>query len=81
MIHVVNLLTHGKGESYSDYIEDIATNYDAIRVKRKDLKHNSTITRLKGITLKDQDRILKYHSAYLRLGNARNNFKEYTDGR
>ncbi len=70
----IELLTHKKGESYYDYIGGICTNIDAIRVKRKDLEHNSDITRLKGIRPKDIERIEKYHSAFLRLGRARDNF-------
>lgn len=64
----VGLLTHEKGVSYEDYIEKIGTNFDAIRVKRKDLEHNSDITRLKGVTDKDFARIKKYHRAFTRLG-------------
>ena len=70
VIDAVKLLTHGD-ESYEDYIEAICDNYDAIRVKRKDLEHNSDITRLKGITDKDLERMKKYHKAFIRLGKAR----------
>ena len=70
------LLTHEKGKSYEDYIKCICTNYDAIRVKRKDITHNSSVTRLKGVTGKDQARILKYHKAYLRLGEAKQQHQE-----
>jgi len=43
-------------------------NIDAIRVKRKDLEHNSDITRLKGIKKNDLERIEKYHKAFTTLG-------------
>lgn len=36
-------------------------------VKMADLKHNSDITRLKGIKPKDLERMAKYHEAYLIL--------------
>lgn len=68
------LLTHDKKHSYDEYIGLISTNYDAIRVKRKDLEHNSDITRLKGVTKKDLDRIEKYHRAFIKLGNAKREF-------
>jgi len=74
VIIAVAILTHGD-ESYVDYINDIAGNYDAIRVKRKDLEHNSDITRLKGVTDKDLARIEKYHKAFLHLGRARETFE------
>ena len=70
------LLTHAEEHTYEQYIECVCTNHDAIRVKRKDLEHNSDITRLKGITDKDLQRIEKYHKAFIKLGEARSNFQE-----
>lgn len=71
----LELLTHKKGDSYTAYIYKISRNYDAIRVKRKDLEHNSDITRLKGVTGKDLLRIEKYHKAFIYLGDARAAFE------
>jgi hypothetical protein len=69
------LLTHKPEQDYlTDYIYGICENYDAIRVKRKDLEHNSDITRLKGVSMKDLERMCKYHTAFVTLGNARANF-------
>jgi hypothetical protein len=48
-------------------MERIKQNPDAIRVKLADLRHNSDIRRLKGVTEKDIKRIAKYHSMYLEL--------------
>lgn len=71
----VSLLTHMPHQKYHEnYIADIATNYDAIRVKRKDLQHNSCITRLKGVTPKDHLRMEKYNKAFLFLGEAKAKF-------
>ena len=64
-------LTHDKNQGYEDYIEGICTNYDAIRVKRKDLEHNSDITRLKGVGKKDIARMEKYHKSFIRLTKAK----------
>lgn len=66
------LLTHDKKDTYQEYIDAICWNLDAITVKRKDLEHNSCITRLKGVTSKDIQRAEKYHKAFIQLGNARN---------
>jgi hypothetical protein len=69
------LLTHDKSSDYlDDYIPRICTNYDAIRVKRKDLEHNSDITRLKGILDEDLERLKKYHIAFTMLSAARVDF-------
>jgi len=55
------------GESPEEYLAKIMANPDAIRVKLADLRHNSDIRRLKGITAKDVARIEKYHKMYLTL--------------
>lgn len=75
VIRAVYLLTHDSEDSYEEYIDKMCDNYDAIRVKRKDLEHNSDITRLKGIRPKDLERIEKYHKAFTKLGEAKSNFK------
>lgn len=67
VISSLRCLTHFDDESYEDYIKRVATNSDAIKVKLCDLRDNSDITRLKGITEKDFSRIQKYHKAYLYL--------------
>ena len=75
VLRALELLTHNKGDDYLGvYIVNITKNYDAIRVKRKDLAHNSDITRLVGIREKDLARIAKYHQAYLMLEAAKLRF-------
>lgn len=71
VINALSCLTHYSHNSYETYIEIICGNQDAITVKRKDLEHNSCITRLKGVRPKDLARIEKYHKAFLKLGEAR----------
>ncbi len=72
----IDLLTHRNDSDYlEEYIPSICTNIDAIRVKRKDLEHNSDISRLKGVSPKDLERMEKYHTAFVTLGKARENFK------
>lgn len=63
----LEVLTHDKSIPYDDYIKRIAFNPDAVKVKLADLKDNSDITRLKGLSKKDFDRIEKYHRAYVYL--------------
>lgn len=75
IIDALRLLTHQEGVPYEVYIEGICTNLDAITVKRKDIHHNSDATRLKGVREKDLARIKKYHTAFLRLGEARDIIK------
>lgn len=67
VIHAIFLLTHDKDEPYMDYIKRLATNTDARLVKLADLKDNSDITRLKGLTKADFDRMEKYHLAFTYL--------------
>lgn len=67
VITAVDLLTHHSDVSYEDYIRRLAHNDDARAVKLSDLKDNSDITRLKGISVEDHDRISKYHWAYTYL--------------
>ena len=57
-------MTHESSVSYDEYIQTISNNDIAIACKRADLKHNSDITRMKGLRKKDFDRLAKYHRAY-----------------
>jgi (p)ppGpp synthase/HD superfamily hydrolase len=63
----VEILTHQKDVPYMDYIKIIAHYPDARLVKLADLRDNSDITRLKGLTKNDFDRMEKYHTAYIYL--------------
>jgi (p)ppGpp synthase/HD superfamily hydrolase len=60
-------LTKQHGQTYDEYKEQVFSNKDAMRVKLCDLRHNSDIRRLKGITEKDVARIVKYHQFYLEI--------------
>ena len=60
-------LTKQRGQTYDEYKEQVFANQDAMRVKLCDLRHNSDIRRLKGVTQKDVDRIAKYHQFYLEI--------------
>lgn len=63
VITALKFLTHQKDERYSDYIYRIRKNYLATRVKIADLKHNSTLSRLKKSKESDFKRNKKYSLA------------------
>ena len=63
----VKALTRQAGETYEQFIERLAGNRDALMVKREDLRDNSDLTRLKGVTEKDVARMQKYMKAFKRV--------------
>ncbi len=67
VINAVRALTKMPGQSYDEYKEGVFANVDAMRVKLCDLRHNTDIRRLKGITDKDIERIAKYNRFYLEI--------------
>jgi (p)ppGpp synthase/HD superfamily hydrolase len=67
VVETLRLLTKIKGQSHREYVDGIKTNKDAIAVKLADLRHNSDIRRLKGITDKDVARMKKYNEMYIEL--------------
>lgn len=65
----VKQVTHWDYQSYDEYIKIISNYEDATLVKLADLRHNTDITRIKGLRRKDFDRLEKYHRAYIYLKN------------
>lgn len=63
----VNLLTKKDDLSEEDYLKGIKSNEDAVRVKLADLRHNTDVRRLKGLTDKDLLRMRKYHTMHVEL--------------
>lgn len=63
----ITALTKMPGQTLEEYKEGVFANRDAMLVKMCDLRHNSDIRRLKGITQKDIERMQKYHQFYLEL--------------
>lgn len=57
-------VTKMPGESYAQYKAKVLANPDARKTKKRDLKHNSDITRMKGCTEKDFKRVAKYMQFY-----------------
>jgi (p)ppGpp synthase/HD superfamily hydrolase len=67
VISAVRVLTKMPGQTYDEYKNEVFANFDAMRVKSCDLRHNTDIRRLKGVTQKDIDRIAKYNQFYLEI--------------
>jgi len=67
VIRAVEALTKMPGQSYDEYKEIVFGNVDAMRVKMADLRHNTDIRRLKGVSQKDIDRLAKYNRFYLEI--------------
>lgn len=63
----VRAMTKQRGQTPEEYLEQVLANADAVRVKMADLRHNSDIRRLKGVTEKDIRRIEKYNRMYEQL--------------
>lgn len=75
-LRVIQLLTHKEEDTYSDYIKRIGTCSRATRIKMRDLKHNTKISRLKSTGRKHLDTQEKYLIAYDYLSKIK--FNTYT---
>ena len=60
-------LTKQPGLTYDEYKQVVFLSEDAMRVKMADLRHNTDIRRLKGVTEKDIARMAKYHTFYMEI--------------
>jgi GTP diphosphokinase / guanosine-3',5'-bis(diphosphate) 3'-diphosphatase len=67
VVEGIKALTKVPGYSYEDYKKQVFASKDAMLVKLCDLRHNTDIRRLKGVTEKDLDRIEKYHRFYVEI--------------
>jgi (p)ppGpp synthase/HD superfamily hydrolase len=67
VVRGIDDLTKRENESLEDYKQRVFSNVDAMRVKQCDLRHNSDIRRLKGITQKDIDRSVRYQTFYMEI--------------
>ena len=67
VIEGIRALTKIPGQTYDEYKQVVFSNRDAMIVKMADLRHNTDIRRLKGITEKDLARMAKYQMFYLEL--------------
>jgi GTP diphosphokinase / guanosine-3',5'-bis(diphosphate) 3'-diphosphatase len=60
-------LTKLPGETLEEYKIRVFSNLDAMLVKLCDLRHNTDIRRLKGVSQKDLDRMVRYQQFYLEI--------------
>lgn len=64
IIEGIRAMTKIPGETYEEYKIRVKSNPDSILVKMCDLRHNSDLRRLKGVTDKDLKRVEKYCKFY-----------------
>ena len=64
IIEGIKAMTKLPGETMDEYKYRIFASSDAMRVKMADLRHNTDVRRLKGVTDKDIQRMVKYHIFY-----------------
>lgn len=67
VIDGIRALTKVPGQTYDEYKAGVFANRDAMKVKMADLRHNTDIRRLKGVSEKDIARMAKYQLFYLEL--------------
>ncbi len=67
ILAAVMALTKMPGQSYNEYKEVVFANVDAMKVKLADLRHNTDIRRLKGVTEKDIARMAKYNQFFMEI--------------
>lgn len=67
VIDGIRALTKQPGETLAEYKARVFASEDAMRVKQADLRHNSDIRRLKGVTEKDIARTARYHEFYVEI--------------
>lgn len=63
----IRALTKLPGQTYNEYKQGVFANVDAMKVKLCDLRHNTDIRRLKGISDKDVERMVKYQKFYIEI--------------
>lgn len=67
VIEAILVLTKIDGEDYADYKIRVMSSVDAMKVKLADLRHNTDIRRLKGVSEKDIARMVKYHTFHMEI--------------
>lgn len=67
IIEGIRCMTKVPGETYEEYKDRVKSNRDSIRVKIADLRHNTDIRRLKGLSDKDNIRMQRYFQFYMEL--------------
>lgn len=69
LVRSIELLTHLPEDDYMTYVRRLAMDPIAKKVKKRDLEHNTQLSRMKGLRQKDFERLQTYHTAYAYLKN------------
>jgi (p)ppGpp synthase/HD superfamily hydrolase len=69
VIEGIRCITKIPGETYAEYKTKVKSNPDTVKVKKCDLRHNTDLRRLKGVTAKDMARVEKYLNFYAELNS------------
>jgi len=67
VVHGIRCMTKVPGETYEEYKEKVKSNPDSVKVKMCDLRHNTDIRRLTGVTQRDITRMERYFKFYTEL--------------
>lgn len=67
VISGIRAMTKQRGQTLEEYKQGVFANPDAMQVKLADLRHNTDVRRLKGVTDKDIARMAKYHEFYMEI--------------
>lgn len=67
VIDGIRCLTKVPGQTYQEYKDGVMSNVDSMLVKKEDLRTNSDLRRLKGVTEKDIQRAIKYQLFYAEI--------------
>lgn len=70
VLAALDALTRRDGEGWETFIERVAADPLATRVKRADLEDNMDLRRLATLGERDLERLQRYHRAWLRLQGA-----------
>lgn len=70
-LEIIDVLTKKEGQSQEQYLAGILKNHGACIVKLADLRHNTDVRRLKGMSDKDLIRMRKYHDMHLKISEAK----------
>lgn len=75
IIEGIVALTKIKHQTPEEYRLQVLANRDACLVKLADLRHNTDIRRLKGVTTKDIERTARYYDFYTEIKNKLDNWE------
>lgn len=79
VIHALRLLTHGDGVPYMDYVEALAEDPIARKVKAADLRHNMDASRLGGVRAKNMTCMCRRFTIWRRRHKKGVIYREYPD--